>query len=65
MNPESIFYRVVNGDLPRSQAGTLLGWRFVDYDDAQRRIQVEFEARPLLTNPMGNVQGGIPVCDAR
>ena len=64
MNPESIFYRVVNGDLPRSQAGTLLGWRFVDYDDARRRIQVEFEARPLLTNPMGNVQG-IPVCDAR
>nr|WP_312456308.1 PaaI family thioesterase [Stenotrophomonas pavanii] len=58
INPESIFYRVVNGDLPRSQAGTLLGWRFVDYDDARRRIQVEFEARPLLTNPMGNVQGG-------
>ena len=24
MNPESIFYRVVNGDLPRSQAGTRL-----------------------------------------
>ncbi|WP_242899978.1 hypothetical protein [Stenotrophomonas maltophilia] len=25
MNPESIFYSVVNGDLPPSQAGTLLG----------------------------------------
>ena len=56
MNPESIFYSVVNGDLPRSQAGTLLGWRFVGYDDALRRIQVEFEAGPVLTNPMGNVR---------
>ncbi|MDV3434242.1 PaaI family thioesterase [Stenotrophomonas sp. C2852] len=58
MNPESIFYSVVNGDLPPSRAGTLLGWRFVDYDDALRRIQVEFEAGQVLTNPMGNVQGG-------
>lgn len=58
MNPESIFYSVVNGDLPRSQAGTLLGWRFVGYDDALRRIQVEFDAGTVLTNPMGNVQGG-------
>lgn len=58
MNPESIFYSVVNGDLPPSQAGTLLGWRFVDYDDALRRIHVEFDPGPMLTNPMGNVQGG-------
>lgn len=58
MNPESIFYSVVNGDLPPSRAGTLLGWRFVDYDDALRRIHVEFDAGPMLTNPMGNVQGG-------
>ena len=58
MNPESIFYSVVNGDLPRSQAGTLLGWRFIGYDDALRRIQVEFDAGTVLTNPMGNVQGG-------
>ncbi len=56
MNPESTFYSVVNGDLPPSQAGTLLGWRFVEYDDALRRIHVEFDAGPMLTNPMGNVQ---------
>jgi len=58
MNPQSLLYSVINGDLPPSKAGLLLGWRFISHDPAQDQINVEFDASTALTNPMGNIQGG-------
>lgn len=58
MHPQSILYSVINGDLPASRAGVLLGWKFISHDVELRRINVEFNADSALTNPMGNIQGG-------
>lgn len=58
MNHDSPFWKVVSGELPMPQAATLLGWKFVKYDDANREAYIEFEATTSLTNPMGKIQGG-------
>lgn len=56
---DAIFWKVVSGELPTSPAATLLGWKFLDYDEAARRIHVAFDANHALTNPVGNIQGGL------
>lgn len=58
MNPHSLLYSVINGDLPPSRAGLLLGWQFISHDAERGQINVEFDAGTALTNPMGNIQGG-------
>lgn len=59
MEHENPFWQVVKGELPQPNAARLLGWRFVDYQQASRQIEVEFDASPSLTNPLGYIQGGM------
>jgi uncharacterized protein (TIGR00369 family) len=59
MNPESLFWKVANGELPRPNAAALLGWKFITYDEQNSKAYIEFDASAELTNPMGNIQGGI------
>ncbi|NUU68923.1 PaaI family thioesterase [Enterobacteriaceae bacterium BIT-l23] len=59
MNPDALFWKVVNGQLPLSKAAMTLGWRFDRYDEAQGVVHIEYQAGPGLTNPLGNIQGGI------
>ncbi|MCX2901051.1 PaaI family thioesterase [Pseudomonas mandelii] len=57
MHPDSLFLAVVNGERHLSNAADLLGWKFIRYDEGDAYI--EFEASGALTNPMGNIQGGM------
>jgi uncharacterized protein (TIGR00369 family) len=59
MNRDALFWKVVNGELPLPNAATLLGWKFVDYDEDKCEACIEFDAATSLTNPMGNIQGGM------
>lgn len=59
MNHDALFWKVVQGQLPLPQAARVLGWKFINYDEQARRANIEFDASPSLTNPMGNIQGGI------
>ncbi|VVO15331.1 PaaI family thioesterase [Pseudomonas fluorescens] len=59
MNRDALFWKVVTGKLPLPNAAILLGWKFVDYDEEQCEAHIEFDAAVSLTNPMGNIQGGM------
>ncbi|QXI40528.1 PaaI family thioesterase [Pseudomonas xantholysinigenes] len=59
MERDNPFWRVVRGQLPQPNAAKLLGWRFVDYREDLRQIEVEYEASSSLTNPLGYIQGGM------
>jgi uncharacterized protein (TIGR00369 family) len=59
MNRDALFWRVVSGELPLSPAAKTLGWTFVRYDDQTGEAHVEYLAESSLTNPLGNIQGGI------
>ena len=59
MNRDALFWKVVNGELPLPNAATLLGWKFIDYDEGTCEAHIEFDAANSLTNPMGNIQGGM------
>lgn len=59
MNLDSLFWKVVKGDLPLPNAAALLGWKFIKHDEHKNKAYVEFDAPTSLTNPMGYIQGGI------
>lgn len=59
MNRNAVFWRVVSGELPLPPAAKTLGWQFVRYDEGSGEIHVAYTAEAALTNPLGNVQGGI------
>lgn len=59
MNSDSWFWKVVKGELPLPHAAKTLGWKFVNYNEETSEAKIEFDATVLLTNPMGNIQGGM------
>lgn len=59
MNRETLFWKIVDGKHPAPNAAQLLGWKFVDYVSDSRQVEVSFDAPPALTNPLGNIQGGM------
>ncbi|WP_140725864.1 MULTISPECIES: PaaI family thioesterase [Gammaproteobacteria] len=59
MKRDNLFWKMVSGELPLPNAGTMLGWKFIDYDEENREIHVEFDATASFTNPLGHIQGGI------
>lgn len=59
MHPDAIFWRVVNGELPLPPAAQTLGWQFLQYDKHRQEVSVAYDVPATLTNPLGNVQGGI------
>lgn len=64
MNIDSLFWKVVKGELPLPNAATLLGWKFVKHDEYKNKVHIEFDASTSLTNPIGNIQGGHAVSHA-
>ncbi|MEL5664711.1 PaaI family thioesterase [Serratia ureilytica] len=59
MNRNAVFWLVVSGQLPLPPAADTLGWQFVQYDEGSGEIHVSYTAEEALTNPLGNIQGGI------
>lgn len=59
MHPDAIFWRVVSGELPLPPAAQTLGWQFLEYDDNRQEASVAYDVPASLTNPLGNIQGGI------
>ncbi|HDJ1441201.1 TPA: PaaI family thioesterase [Serratia rubidaea] len=59
MQNDPYFLRVARGEVILSQVSKMLGWKFVHYDDDAMKVQVEYDAEDLLTNPLGCIQGGI------
>jgi uncharacterized protein (TIGR00369 family) len=59
MNPDALFWKVINGELPLPQAAKTLGWSFVRYDEKEKVAHIEYNTSGAFTNPMGNIQGGI------
>lgn len=47
------------GEMP--PAAALLGWQFIEFDEALELLRVSFEASPQFVNPSGFVQGGFLV----
>jgi uncharacterized domain 1 len=45
------------GRITASPAAKTLGWQFVRYEEGV--VHVEYNAEAALTNPLGNIQGGI------
>jgi len=58
MDRNSLFWRIVDGELPVPPAARLLGAEFTAVDGEAGTVEVRFEARPEFTNPVGNIQGG-------
>ena len=58
MDRSSLFWRIVDGELPVPPAARLLGAEFTAVDGEAGVVAVQFEARPEFTNPVGNIQGG-------
>lgn len=46
------------GELPAPKAAETLGISFKNIDAEAGTIEVEFQAKPEFTNPIGNIQGG-------
>lgn len=59
MKTQAVFWRIIHGELPLAAAAKTTGWEFVRYDDDTGEIHVAFAAGVPLTNPLGNIQGGM------
>ncbi len=58
MDKQSLFWKIMAGELPPPPAAVLLGVVFKAVDGEAGTVEVEFEAKPEFTNPAGSVQGG-------
>ncbi len=58
MDENSFFWRIMRGEMPPPRVAETLGISFTAVDADAGTIEVEFDARPEFTNPVGNVQGG-------
>jgi acyl-coenzyme A thioesterase PaaI-like protein len=58
MDPNAYFWQVQSGTLPVPAAAATLGIAIQHVDAETGTIEVEFQARPEFTNPIGHVQGG-------
>lgn len=53
------FWQMIAGRLPIPNAARLLGWQFISHLPQTREMVVSFDASASLTNPLGNIQGGM------
>jgi uncharacterized protein (TIGR00369 family) len=58
MDENAFFWRIMRGEMPPPRVAETLGIAFTAVDADAGTIEVEFDARPEFTNPVGNVQGG-------
>lgn len=59
MRRDNTFWAMVDGRLPLPAAATLLGWRFQAHNETDRSVSVSFDASDALTNPLGQIHGGM------
>jgi uncharacterized protein (TIGR00369 family) len=59
MDDRGFLAKIISGELPEAPITRLLGWKFLDFDDAQQVIRVEMQARPEFINPAGFIHGGM------
>jgi uncharacterized protein (TIGR00369 family) len=58
MDKDAYFWKVMAGEAPAPRAAETLGIKFTQVNAEAGSIELELQARPEFTNPIGNVQGG-------
>jgi uncharacterized protein (TIGR00369 family) len=58
MDKDSLFWRLMSGELPKPPCAVTLGGAFKHIDPDAGTVETEFQARPEFTNPAGHIQGG-------
>jgi hypothetical protein len=58
MDKNSLFWRLMGGELPRPPCALMLGAKFKQIDPEAGTIETEFDGRPEFLNPIGHIQGG-------
>jgi uncharacterized protein (TIGR00369 family) len=58
MDKDSLFWRLISGELPMPPCAQTLGASFTHIDSEAATIETEFQARPEFANPVGHIQGG-------
>jgi uncharacterized protein (TIGR00369 family) len=58
MDKESLFWRLISGELPAPPCAQTLGGSFKHIDPEAATIETEFQARAEFANPLGHIQGG-------
>ncbi len=59
MNKDALMWKIINGEYPLPNAASMMGWKFLKYDESADEMHVEFDAKGAFTNPLGNIQGGM------
>ena len=58
MDKDSLFWRLIAGELPKPACAVTLGGSFTRIDPEAGTIETEFQARAEFANPVGHIQGG-------
>jgi uncharacterized protein (TIGR00369 family) len=58
MDKESLFWRLIAGELPTPPCAVTLGGAFRRIDPDAGTVETEFQARAEFANPVGHIQGG-------
>jgi uncharacterized protein (TIGR00369 family) len=58
LDKESLFWRMVSGELPTPPCAQTLGGAFKHIDADNGTVETEFQGRPGFANPVGHIQGG-------
>jgi uncharacterized protein (TIGR00369 family) len=58
MEKDSLFWRLVSGELPPPACAVTLGCAFTQVDPEAGTIETQFQGKPEFVNPLGHIQGG-------
>jgi uncharacterized protein (TIGR00369 family) len=58
MDKDSLFWRLISGELPTPPCAETLGGEFKHIDSENGTVETEFQGRPQFANPVGHIQGG-------
>jgi|HubBroStandDraft_6_1064221.scaffolds.fasta_scaffold76500_2 uncharacterized protein (TIGR00369 family) len=58
MQKDSLFWRMLAGELPPPPCALTLAGKFRQIDPDAGTVETEFEGKPEFANPVGNIQGG-------
>jgi uncharacterized protein (TIGR00369 family) len=58
VDKDSLFWRLVSGELPSPPCAVTLGGSFTQIDPQAGTIETKFLGKPEFANPVGHIQGG-------